>query len=185
MKKYELEQARMNAGRSAIHQPEPEIYMPDIDMESVGSRLSRSHDYGREHLDQGNKRLPHVATAWAADDGGFSNQIIRMSAMDEVKELDGREKNEERARNWIRKVKSSFLRDQAPDADQYLVFSDLLTGPTRDWYNRSAARRGLRGRHSGKASWPNTEGRMAFRLGDSTTKPVSDQTRIQWSTYTV
>ena len=38
--KYELEQARMNAGRSSIHYPEPEFFMPDIDMDSVGSRLS-------------------------------------------------------------------------------------------------------------------------------------------------
>ena len=38
MRKQELEQARMNAGRSASHQLEPEIYMSDIDMESLGSR---------------------------------------------------------------------------------------------------------------------------------------------------
>ena len=58
MKKYELEQARMNAGRWATHQPEPEIFMPDIDMEWVGSRPSRSHDYGGEHRKQGENRLP-------------------------------------------------------------------------------------------------------------------------------
>ena len=54
MRKYELERVRMNSGRPAIHQPEPEIYMPDIDMESVGSRPSRSHVYGGEHRDQDN-----------------------------------------------------------------------------------------------------------------------------------
>ena len=53
----------MNAGRSSIHQPKPEIYMPDIDMESVGSRRSRLQDYDREHREQGDKRLPQVATA--------------------------------------------------------------------------------------------------------------------------
>ena len=36
MKEYELEQALMNAGRSAIHPFNPEIDMPNIDMESVG-----------------------------------------------------------------------------------------------------------------------------------------------------
>ena len=71
MKKYELEQARMNAGRSAIHQPEPEIYIPDMDMESVGPRPSRSHDSGHEHRDQGNSRFPQVETAGAADSDGF------------------------------------------------------------------------------------------------------------------
>ena len=66
MKRYELEQARMNAGRSANRHLEPEIYMPDIDMESVGSRLSGSNDHDRERRDLGSKRLPHVATAGSA-----------------------------------------------------------------------------------------------------------------------
>ena len=35
MKKYELEQAHLNAGQSVSRHPEPEIGMPDIDMESV------------------------------------------------------------------------------------------------------------------------------------------------------
>ena len=94
MRKYELEQARMSAGRSAIHQPKPEIYMPDIDIESIGSNYSRSHDYGREHRDHGNTILPQVETAGAAGSGGFSNQRILMSAMPELKEFVGREKNE-------------------------------------------------------------------------------------------
>ena len=55
MKKCELEQIRMTAGRLAILQPDQEIYMPNIDMESVGLRTSRFQDYNREHLDQGNK----------------------------------------------------------------------------------------------------------------------------------
>ena len=76
MKKFELEQARMNVGRSSIHHPKPEIYMPGIDMESVGSRLSRLHENGREHRDQGKKRLPQVTKVYAADGGGFSNQRI-------------------------------------------------------------------------------------------------------------
>ena len=49
MKKYELEQAHMNAGQTVNRHPEPDIDMPDIDMESVGSRPSRLHDYGHEH----------------------------------------------------------------------------------------------------------------------------------------
>ena len=134
MKKYELEQARMNAGRSAIHPPEPVIDMPDVDMEPVVSRLSRSHDQDRARRDQGNKRLPQVATEGASDGGGFSNQRIQTFAMAELKKFAGRENNKERARNWISKVKSAFLRDQAPDAEKCLVFSDLLTGPARDWY---------------------------------------------------
>ena len=36
--------------------------MPDVDMESVGFRLSRSHDHDRERRDQSNKKVPQVAT---------------------------------------------------------------------------------------------------------------------------
>ena len=47
----------------------------------------------------------------------------------------GRENNEKRAKNWICKVKSVLLRDQEPDVEKCLLFSDLLTRPARDWYN--------------------------------------------------
>ena len=58
-----------------------------------------------------------------------------MSAMAELKEFAGREKNEERDRNCISKVKSAVLRDQAPDVEKCLVFSDHLTVQAHDWYN--------------------------------------------------
>ena len=57
-----------------------------------------------------------MATVGLSNSGGSSNQRIRISAMAELKEFAGREKNEERARNWISKMKSAFLLDQAPDA---------------------------------------------------------------------
>ena len=79
--------------------------MPDIDMESVGSRPNGSRDYGHEHREQGGKRLAQLVTAGAAESGGFSNQRVQMSAMAELKEFAGREKNEEGVRNWISKVK--------------------------------------------------------------------------------
>ena len=93
MKEYELEEARMNGEQSAFHPPESEIDMPVVDMESVGSCLSRSHDHDRARRDQRNKRLPQVETAGAADSGGFSNQRIRMSAMAKLKEFAEREQN--------------------------------------------------------------------------------------------
>ena len=49
MKKYELKQAHMSDIRSVNRHPEPEIDMSDTDMESVGSRPDKSHDYGHEH----------------------------------------------------------------------------------------------------------------------------------------
>ena len=136
----------------------------------------------------GNKEkidYPHVATAGVVDSSGFSNQRIGMSVMAELKGFAGREKNEERARNWISKVKSVLLRDQSPDAGKCLVFSDLFTGPERDWYTQLSRSTRTSWKASWKASWPKMEGRSAFRLGDSTTKPVSDRTILQWSTCTV
>ena len=66
MKKYEREQAHMSAGQSFYRHPELETNMPDIDMESVGSRPNGSHDYGHKHREKGGKGLPQVATAGAA-----------------------------------------------------------------------------------------------------------------------
>ena len=45
------------------------------------------------------------------------------------------EEEQKKARNWNSKVKSAFLRDQAPDAQMCLVFSDLSTKAARYWYN--------------------------------------------------
>ena len=73
-----------------------------------------------------------MATAGEAERGELYNQTIRMSAMFELKEISGREKSEERARNWISEVESAFLRDQAPEVKKGLEFSDLLTRPARD-----------------------------------------------------
>ena len=56
--------------------------------------------------------------------------------MAELKEFDGWKKIEERARNGISKMKSAFLRDQAPDAEKCLVFSDLFSEPVRYCYNQ-------------------------------------------------
>ena len=63
MKKYELQQSRMSVGRSANYPPKQETDMPDVDIESVGFHLSRSHDHDRERLEQGNQRVLQVATA--------------------------------------------------------------------------------------------------------------------------
>ena len=56
-------------------------------MKSVGSRPSRSQDYGREHREQGKKRVLQVATTGVADSGGFSRHRIRLYAMAEIKEF--------------------------------------------------------------------------------------------------
>ena len=56
--------------------------------------------------------------------------------MTDLKEFSGRDQDEERARSWFNKMKTAFLRDQAPDDEKCLVFVDLLTRPARNWYNQ-------------------------------------------------
>ena len=57
-----------------------------------------------------------------------------MSAISELKELSGKDREEDRARICMCKVKSAFLRDQASDEEKCLVFGDLMMGPARYWY---------------------------------------------------
>ena len=130
MKKYEQDRARLDASRSAIPRISQEVSIPDVEMESVGSHHTRSNHYDMEDL-----RRPLVANAEISPSGGIAPQRIRMSAIADLKEFTGRDTDEDRARSWVSKVKSAFLRDQAPDAEKYLVFGDLLTGPARNWYS--------------------------------------------------
>ena len=54
-----------------------------------------------------------------------------MSAIADLKEFSGRDKDEDRARSWVSKVKSVFLRDQDPGEEKCLVFGELLTETVR------------------------------------------------------
>ncbi|GMF41738.1 unnamed protein product [Phytophthora fragariaefolia] len=66
----------------------------------------------------------------------INTPLIRVSAMSELKEFAGKDGDEDRAWSWLGKVKSAFIRDQAPDQEKCLVFGDLLTGPARNWYRQ-------------------------------------------------
>ena len=105
-------------------------------MESVGSSHSRSNNYDSHDPILEDLRRPLVAAAEVTRNGGFNPQRIRVSAIADLKEFTGRDQAEDRARSWISRVKSAFLLDQAPDTEKCLVFSDLLTGPVRNWYNQ-------------------------------------------------
>ena len=61
---------------------------------------------------------------------------IRVSASSDLKEFHGRDIDEDRARSWVTKVKTAFLRDQAPDSEKCLVFGSLLIGPAQNWYRQ-------------------------------------------------
>ncbi|EGZ13344.1 hypothetical protein PHYSODRAFT_364933, partial [Phytophthora sojae] len=53
-----------------------------------------------------------------------------------LKEFSGKDGDEDRARSWVSKVRSAFVRDQAPDDEKCLAFGDLLSGPARNWYTQ-------------------------------------------------
>ena len=104
-----------------------EAYNPNVAMESVRSHRSRSDIFDPEDV---------VATTETLQNGTGIPQRIRVSAMMELKEFNGKYRDEDKARTWISKVKSAFLCDQAPDEEKCLVFGDLLIGPARNWYNQ-------------------------------------------------
>uniref|UniRef100_A0AAV1T405 Uncharacterized protein n=1 Tax=Peronospora matthiolae TaxID=2874970 RepID=A0AAV1T405_9STRA len=110
-----------------------ETYTPDVEMESVRSYISLSDCVDPEDADtddsgQDERRRAMVANTETFKKGGGIPQRIRVSAMTELKRFSGKDRD----RSWISKVKSAFLRDQAPDEEKCLVFDDLLTGPARN-----------------------------------------------------
>uniref|UniRef100_A0AAV1V2L5 Retrotransposon gag domain-containing protein n=1 Tax=Peronospora matthiolae TaxID=2874970 RepID=A0AAV1V2L5_9STRA len=110
--------------------------VPDVEMDSVDSYRDRPGEHESERRGPYDLRRPQVATAGTAPTGGFSAQRIRLSVMADLKEFSGRDQDEERARGWFNKMKTAFLRDQAPDHEKCLVFGELLTGPARSWYSQ-------------------------------------------------
>jgi len=110
----------------------------DEDMKSVGSTHDPPgpNEYDPDDLSVGAPRQAAVATAGVSAGGGAMAPRIRVSAISELKEFSGKDGDEERARSWISKVKSAFVRDQAPDSEKCIVFGDLLTGPARNWYRQ-------------------------------------------------
>ena len=120
MQKFKEEQDRESVRRDTIMRSRGSSIsanIPDVDMESVGSRHSR-REYDPDNLIADEPRRPQVATA----EIGLIIQRIRVSAIYDLKEFSGKDNDEDRARNWIGKVKSSFLRVQAPESEKCLVF---------------------------------------------------------------
>ncbi|OWZ11925.1 hypothetical protein PHMEG_00014983 [Phytophthora megakarya] len=47
-----------------------------------------------------------------------------------LEEYSGKGQDEDRARSWLGKMKSAFVRDQAPDSENCLLLGDLLQRAT-------------------------------------------------------
>ncbi|CAI5721616.1 unnamed protein product [Peronospora farinosa] len=120
---------------TAHHDQHPGIQMPrghtmtDVDMESVGSC-----EFDPDNMDL---RGPQSMMENAAL-GQMPNMVprIKLSATSDLKEFNGRDQDEDRARSWVLTVKTAFIRDQAQDDERCLVFGGLLTGPAQNWYRQ-------------------------------------------------
>ncbi|OWZ02040.1 hypothetical protein PHMEG_00026468, partial [Phytophthora megakarya] len=110
----------------------------DVDMESMRSFHPSPDEYDPDDLSIDVPRRVAVASAEAAAPSGGAEGTprVRMAAISELKEFSGRDTDEDRARSWLGKVKSAFIRDQAPDSEKCIVFGNLLTGPARNWYQQ-------------------------------------------------
>ncbi|GMF49890.1 unnamed protein product [Phytophthora fragariaefolia] len=103
-----------------------------VDLKSVGSAHSHLSEYYPDDL---NADVPARAAVAATDSSGAgtgSATRIRVSAISDLKEFSGKDRDEDRARSWFSQVKAAFVRDQALDSEKCLVFGDLLKGPARN-----------------------------------------------------
>ncbi|GMF48878.1 unnamed protein product [Phytophthora fragariaefolia] len=77
-----------------------------------------------------------MATMATGSTGSTMIERVRILAISDLKELSGKGQDEGRARAWLGKVKSAFLRDQASYGEKCLTFADLLSGAARNWYRQ-------------------------------------------------
>ncbi|OWY92931.1 hypothetical protein PHMEG_00037851, partial [Phytophthora megakarya] len=109
----------------------------DVEMESIRSSDHGSRwEYDADDVDVPTSAQATVATAAAGSTGSTMIQRVRISAISDLKEFTGKGQDEDRARAWISKVKSVFMRDQASDDEKCLTFADLLAGSARNWYRQ-------------------------------------------------
>ena len=97
-----------------------ETYTSDVEMELVASRQDISNTYypkGGNLDDSGQEdlRRPLVEATKTAPGGGLRAPRIKMSVIADLKEFNGKDRDEYRVKIWISKVKTSFLRYQFPD----------------------------------------------------------------------
>ena len=101
--------------RSFLQPPQENNNMPDVDMESVGSnaynQIHRRAEYDTDDLWMSELRQLQVAAIGLTTGASAVTQRIRMSAMSELKELSGKDWEEDRARSWMGKVKLALLQD--------------------------------------------------------------------------
>ncbi|KAE8972698.1 hypothetical protein PF011_g25543 [Phytophthora fragariae] len=118
--------------------PLPNLGTRDVEMESAGSDdLERLQwEYDPDDLDLPTAAPAAVTPAAVGSSESTLIQRVRISAISDLKEFTRKDQDEDRARAWISKVKSSFMRDQASDEEKCLTLADLLSGPAKNWYRQ-------------------------------------------------
>ncbi|KAE9267559.1 hypothetical protein PR003_g31735, partial [Phytophthora rubi] len=114
----------------------------DVAMESVSSRSATKSGTRRADedpddlfdLDIGAPRT--TAAISTATAGGAGIARVRLSASSELKEFSGRDAGEEKARLWLNRLKSAARRDGMTGEEVCGQFSDLMSGPARQWYHQ-------------------------------------------------
>ncbi|KAE8878601.1 hypothetical protein PF003_g37298 [Phytophthora fragariae] len=109
-------------------------------MESVSSRSS-TRSRARRDLDEDPDDLfdldigtSGTAAAISTATAGVGLTRVRLSASSELKEFSGRDASEEKARLWLNRLKSAAWRDGMTGEEVCGQFSDLMSGPARQWY---------------------------------------------------
>ncbi|POM72921.1 LOW QUALITY PROTEIN: Eukaryotic/viral aspartic protease, active site, partial [Phytophthora palmivora] len=153
MSRFLAEQRGPIIDQGAVKVPDPGSQ--DVEMESVRCEHSTSR-WERYRLPRGCSSDGRDTTGSA---GPTMIQRVRISAISDLKEFTGKDQDEDRARAWIGKVKSAFMRDQASDEEKCLTFADLLAGSAKNWYRQLS--RCTRNKMVGStSSLPNPEPRI-------------------------
>ncbi|OWY92825.1 Eukaryotic/viral aspartic protease, partial [Phytophthora megakarya] len=110
----------------------------DVAMESVSSRSSshskRYQDEGPDDLFDLDAGLTGTAAAVSTATAGAGVARVRLSAFSELKEFNGKDASEEKARAWFNRLKSASRRDEMSGDEVCALFGDRMAGPARQWY---------------------------------------------------
>ena len=87
-------------------------------------QIRKRAEYDPDDLWMAEPRRPQVAATGVTTGASSVIQRIRISAISELKEFSGKDREVDKAQTWIGKFKSAFLRDQASDEEICLVFGD-------------------------------------------------------------
>ena len=111
-------------------------YFPDVETESVESRqvnktLTSRRTYS-VYIEAGGLEASINGACGSFDELSTISSTYPFFLIGDLKEFNGRDQDEDRARSWIKHDKSAFLRDQIPDEAKCLVLGILLTGQAQN-----------------------------------------------------